>query len=184
KVSKDSKYIFVKFSRNGTDRHEVKVVSLKNRKFLPDHLHNVMYSKILWLNHGFVYTTFDVESKFSVAKNPEVYYHKIGSEQKDDVLIFKRKQSDYKSFDYIVAHDHATVILKETDEKNQVFNLFLVNIDSTDSKPHVKPVMMNMPLSYNLEIFDFLNNRLLAYTNYDAPNGSVVSIDIENPQKW
>src|SRR5690606_19138916 len=27
-------------------------------------------------------------------------------------------------------------------------------------------------------------NRLLAYTNYDAPNGSVVSIDIENPQKW
>jgi prolyl oligopeptidase len=183
-VSKDSKYIFVKFTRNGSDAHEIKIISLKNRKMLPDHLTNVLYSNVVWLKDGFIYTTYNIESKFSAAVNPEVYYHKLGTEQQSDILIFKRQNSVQKQFRYIVAHDDSTIILKEVDEKNEVFNLFLVTLDLINSKSNVKPVMMNIPLSYNLNVFNYLNNTLLAYTNYDAPNGSVVAIDIDNPQKW
>jgi prolyl oligopeptidase len=141
-VSKDSKLLAYQFSRNGSDWKEVKVVSIEHATDLKDHLIGVKFSTIAWLGNGFFYSTFSQDKQFGVTQGQRVFYHIIGTEQKEDKLIFEKKSNLAAEFDYLTTSDERYFILKEINNLNGKTNIFY--IDYKSENPEIKVLLTNL----------------------------------------
>lgn len=179
-VSKNSKYLALKYGRNGTDWSEVKVITLKDKKILNDHIRGVKFSNITWLNDGFFYATYEQSDKFGESINNKVFYHKLGTTQSEDKLVFARKKDPYTTFKFSTTSDERFFIIKEENEstgKNSVFY-----IDYLSEKKVLKPLYYKV--DFNINILDNVDGKLIAATYKDSNNGMLIKIDPKNPSKW
>ncbi len=179
-VSKDSRLLAYQFSRNGSDWNEVKVISLKTRKHREDHLTGLKFSHISWKGDGFFYTTFSQEGKFGETHGQRVFYHKIGTEQRQDSLVFERKNDPSVEFKYLTTSDERFFVLKEFKKKNGMINIYYTDYHS--EHPGIVPLITN--LTYNADILDSHEGKFIATTFKEANNGRIVEIDPANPYKW
>jgi len=178
-VSGNSELLAYQFSRNGSDWAELKVISLKSKLHKDDHLKNLKFSNIAWKGNGFFYSTFPRESKFGKVKRQKVYYHKVGTPQSEDKLVFKRN-NPYMEFEYTTTSNERFFILKEINDKAGKINVFYIDYQS--SNPSIKPLFMN--ISYDINIIDSHKGKFIATTSYKANNGRIIEIDPKNPFVW
>ncbi|MBK0403780.1 S9 family peptidase [Adhaeribacter sp. BT258] len=178
-VSKNSELLAFQFNRNGSDWTEIKVVALRNGAFRKDHLTNIKFSNIAWKDDGFFYTTYPASDKTGQTIGQKVYYHKIGTDQKDDQLIFERI-NPLLNFRFQTTSDERYFVLKEYNDKAGKLNVFY--IDYQEPKPALKPLLLN--LKYDIEFLDSHNGKFIATTTHQDNNGSILEIDPVNPLKW
>jgi prolyl oligopeptidase len=178
-VSKDSKYLAYQFSRNGSDWAELKVVRLHDAQHIDDHLVNLRYSNIAWKDDGFYYSTYPRTDQFGKAVGQQVYYHKIGTEQSEDELVFYRKNPTV-SFDYQASSNERFFILEEENDEHGIYNIFYIDFES-DQKA-LTPLLMN--IDYTVSIHDSHEGKFIATTSYQANNGYIFEIDPETPTEW
>ena len=176
-VSLDSKNLAYMINRNGTDWREIKVVGLPSGAEKKDHLKGIKYSSVAWKGNGFYYSKYPNLGEFYAAVGEEVYYHTLGDDQKNDKLIFKRKNPSNK-FTYQTTSDERYFILEE--ETANYFNYFFIDFHS--EKPFLRPLLMKQ--RSNISILDSQDNELIAITGKKSNGGSVVAIDPYNPYKW
>lgn len=178
-LSKDSKYLAYQFSRNGSDWAELKIITLPNRINKKDHLTGLKFSQIAWLKDGFFYSVYQQDNKFGETKGQQVYYHKVGTEQSDDKLIFFRKNPSIQ-FSYQTTSNERYFVLRETDEDAGKINIFYIDYQSEN--PHITPLITN--LKDGIRILGSHDGKFIAQTSHNANNGSIVEIDPANPYKW
>jgi prolyl oligopeptidase len=89
-VSNDSKYLAVRISHSGSDWNEIYVKSLFPFRRLDDVVTNVKFCDVQWGKDGFFYLRFPQTAQLLKDKNenPSVYYHKLGTLQAEDRLVF------------------------------------------------------------------------------------------------
>ena len=179
-VSKDSKLLAYQFSRNGSDWREIKVVSIQDAVDLKDHLKGVKFSSIAWLKDGFFYSTFLQNEQFGKTTGERIFYHKIGTEQEQDKLIFEKKTDINSFFEYSTSSDEQYFILKSRSELTGKSTLLYIDYMSNDSG--LKPLLTN--LKYNIHILDSHNGKFIATTTKNSKNGSIIEIDPANPTNW
>ncbi len=179
--SKDSKYLAIEYSRNGSDWKEIKVMDIKSGKFLDDRLKNVKYSSIAWRGHGFYYTKYP-DHDLGQALGAEVYYHKVGEPQLKDELIFKRKDAPENSFSVLTTDDEQFMILVEHDRRNGLGNIFCHDFEA--EIPGLRPLLMKLSGEEQLNILGSHKGKLIALSYKDADQGMLISIDPEEPRKW
>lgn len=175
-VSKNSEYLAYQYSRNGSDWAEVQAINLDTKIHLKDHLNNIKFSSIEWKDDGFFYSRYPKTDKFSPTLGEEVYYHKLGTEQTEDQLIFKRKNPKIQ-FSFVVSSNERFFILKEKNEDTGIINIFY--IDYASQNPSLKPLLMNQRDDFN--IIESKNGKLIARTNLNSNTSFVVEIDPNNP---
>jgi prolyl oligopeptidase len=180
-VSGDSKYLAYIFNRNGSDWGEIKVVALQNARDLPDHITHVKFSNISWRSNGFYYTRYP-DHKFSETVGGEVYYHKLGTPQSDDVLVFKRADKPRAFFGTMTTSDERFFILEENDEEAGIKNIFYIDFQSPITS--LRPLILKLSSNDNLSILENTGDELIAVTFKDGNNGMVVKINPANPRKW
>jgi prolyl oligopeptidase len=180
-VSKDSKLLAYQFSRNGSDWNEVKVISLKTGKHKDDHLTGLKFSHIEWLENGFFYTTYAQEGQFGKTHEQRVFYHKIGTGQQQDQLIFERKNSSSVDFDYLTTSDERFFVLVEKNDEKGMINIFYIDYQS--EIPGMKPLITNL-VKYDINILDSHDGKFIGTASTKAENESIVEIDPEKPLKW
>ena len=178
-VSKDSKLLVYQFSRNGTDWAEAKVVSLESGGHLKDHLTGLRFSSIAWLGDGFFYSTYKQTEQFGQAVGQKVFYHKIGTKQEEDKLVFERKNPT-THFTFLTTHNERFFVLKEINEQTGKFNFFYIDYQSDNQQ--LKPLLIGV----NQEIFmlDSHNGKLIALSYYHADNGVIFEFDPNNRSNW
>ena len=90
--SKDAKYAVYGISRSGSDWQEYKVMELATRKTLADSLEWVKVSGVAWQGDGFYYSRYPApakgQEKASINENHQVYFHRVGTPQSDDVVVY------------------------------------------------------------------------------------------------
>ena len=177
-VSKDSKYLAFQYNRNGTDWAELQVVSLANGVWKKDHLKNLKFSNIAWKGDGFYYSTYPKTDDFGKTEGQKVFYHKLGTEQKDDVLIFERNNPQLR-FRYLTSSDEQFFVLKEVNEQAGKISLFYINFQ--EEKAQLKPLLLN--LKFDVDVLNSNNGKLIA-TTFKDNTGSILEIDPANPLKW
>lgn len=178
-ISKDSKYLAYLYSRNGSDWGELNVVSIKDKIQLKDHLENLKFTNIAWKDDGFFYSTYPRTDQFSEAIGQQVYYHKLGTDQKDDQLIFKKKNPRIH-FSFQTTSDERFFLLTENDEDLNIYNIYCLDYQSAE--PFLKPLLMKTKMGINF--IDSHDGKLIATTTHKANNGAIVEIDPANPYKW
>ena len=90
-VSPSGELMAYSIDTKGDERYTARVRVLSSKKNLPDMLENV--SSIVWdeLEQGFFYTKMDDKWRAT-----ELYYHRLGAQQKDDVLLYKEKDETFR----------------------------------------------------------------------------------------
>jgi len=92
--SKNSKYLACKVSLDGSDRNEIRFVGIENSKNLDDVISNVKFSKMEWnSDSGIFYKRNTNQNTFAKDSTYQLYYHKLGTNQEADQLIFDATKS-------------------------------------------------------------------------------------------
>ncbi|MEM9545171.1 MAG: prolyl oligopeptidase family serine peptidase, partial [Bacteroidota bacterium] len=179
-VSKNSELLAYAFLRNGSDWTEIKVVSLKSGKHKKDHLQGIKYSGIAWRDDGFYYSTFHQDDKFSQSIQQKVFYHKLGTKQEEDKLIFERKNRPYVHFYFKSIGNERFFILIEENELENKTNIFYIDFE----KGHelLRPLVMDV--KGHLHVIGSHEGKLIITTSKDSNAGRVVLIDPEDPYNW
>ena len=152
------------------------MVNLETGKEIRDHLSGVKFSGLVWRGHGFYYSVFSQNGKFGITSDEKVYYHRLGTLQKEDKLIFQRKNAA-TTFDYLMTSDERFLVIEERKQTTDNENIYY--IDYRDKSPHIQPLITHIPNAF--DILDYHNGKFIARSNFHANNGSIVMIDPAHP---
>lgn len=169
----------------GSDWQEFKVRDVATAKDTEDHLRWIKFSGISWRRDGsgFYYSRYDEPAegtKFTGANYyHKLYFHRLGTPQSDDVLVYHR--DDEKEWGF---HGHATEdgrylviqVNRGTARKRQVFYL---DLESKDSKP------VELITGFDAD-YQFLGNdgqQFWFQTDQGAPRYRVIAIDLAKPDR-
>ena len=179
-VSQYESYLVYQFSRNGSDKSEARIVSLADGKHFPDHLEGLMFSNIEWYKDGFFYSTSDRTNEFGITNGQKVYYHKVGTGQFEDKLIFERGKYPLNRFSFLITSNQRYFILTENFSGKEKTNLFYFDLKTDDFR--VKPLITN--IKQDITILDNRNENFLAQSSMGSGNGILFEIDPSAPYQW
>ncbi len=182
--SKDARLAVYGMSRSGSDWQEYNVMDLSTQRVLSDKVEWVKVSSIAWRGNGFYYSRYPQPEKgkelSSINENHQVYYHRIGTLQSADEMVFSDPKNPQRFHTLDTTEDERFAVLDVSDrgtgkQGNAVFVQDL-------SKPGSK----FMPLIPNIgddtyQVLESVRGELIVFTDNNAPNGRVVRIDPANP---
>ena len=183
-VSPDGRYLAYAQSEAGSDWENWKVLNVDSGKPLADEVKWVKFSSASWTadNKGFFYSRYDepkAGEKFqSVNLNQKVFYHRIGTPQADDVLVYKRPDHPDWGFQAAATDDGRYLVIttwQGTDDRYRITYRDL-------SEPLAMPVDLIDNFDNDYTFID--NDGPLFYfrTDLKAPNGRVIAIDVRKPE--
>jgi prolyl oligopeptidase len=182
--SKDAKLAVYGISRAGSDWQEYNVLDLATRKPLADKIEWVKVSGVAWRGNGFYYSRYPRPEKgkelSSANENHLVYYHRIGTPQSEDELVYEDKANPQRFHTLSMTEDERFAILDVSDrgtgkQGNAVFVMDL-------SKPGAKFVPLISEITDDTySVLENVRGELLVFTDNQALNGRVVRIDPASP---
>ena len=178
--SKDGTVAVFGVSRSGSDWQEYNVLDLATKKPLADKVEWVKVSSVAWRGRGFYYSRYPMPAKgterSSVNENHQVFYHRIGTTQAQDELVFEDAKHPQRFHLLQTTEDERFAILNVSDRgTGKQGNAVLVQ---DLSKPGVtfQPLIPDIgDDSYG--VLESVRGELLVFTDNQAPNGRVVRID-------
>ncbi|MFN0139433.1 MAG: prolyl oligopeptidase family serine peptidase [Pyrinomonadaceae bacterium] len=185
--SDDGKLWAYSVSQAGSDRTEWFVMDAATGKLLPDTLAPNRQGGVSWLkdNSGFFYSRFPdagagAELK-GAAKYQKIYFHKLGTPQSEDFVVYERPEDGELFMGGGVSEDGNWLIIgvsKGTERMNMVYFKNL-----TMDKAPIMPLVADRKNSYS-----FIGNDESTFyfrTDRDAPRGKVVKVDaLAREHKW
>jgi prolyl oligopeptidase len=182
--SKDAKYAVYGVSRSGSDWQEFKVMELATKKILPDTLGWVKVSSVAWHGDGFYYSRYPEPAKGeeldSINENHQVYFHRVGTPQSKDELVYQDPANPQRFHILGTTEDERFAVLTISDRgKGKDGNaLFIRDLSRGDKE--FRPVIAEIGDS-SFGVIDNVGDKLLVETNHHAPNSRVVLIDPAQP---
>jgi prolyl oligopeptidase len=180
-ISADKKYVNIRISKSGSDWAEMAVMEVSTKKTMPqDTLRWVKFSGATWLSDGFFYSRYPTPAKgkeFSAkSEYQKIYYHKLGTPQEKDQLIYEDNAHPLRYFNVETTEDKRFLILNiaEGTDGSEIWYKNLKNGDK-DFK------LLFKGFEYNYNVVDNVGDRLLVYHNQGAPNYKVSFVDPQDP---
>jgi prolyl oligopeptidase len=180
-VSKDTKYVGYGIARAGSDWNEFFVKEVESGKKLDDHLKWIKFSNLSWYKDGFFYSRYDEPegSELSgVNENKKLFYHKVGTPQEEDELIYQDPSNPMWSFAGEVTNDENYLVISVYESTSG--NGFYI-MDLNDPGKNIKKVIDSFENDYML--IGSRENKLFFITNFQAPMYKVIEVDVNNPGK-
>jgi prolyl oligopeptidase len=181
-VERGGRFLAYTVSVHGSDRQEIRILDLEQSRELPEVIKWCRFTNMAWFKDlGFYYSRYPQPG--TVAPEDEnnynqVYWHTLGTDQEDDVLVFELPQDKELSFSPSVTWDQEYLILhvfRGTDSRNGVFYRRL------GENPEFVTLFEPGEAAYH-----FLGNEGPVFyfaTNWDAPRGRIVAVDLRQPGK-
>ena len=179
--SKNGKILAYSISEGGSDWRKILVMDTETKTIIEDTLIDIKFSGMSWYkNEGFYYSSYDKPKGSELSAKTDqhqVYYHKLGTPQKEDQLIYGGKPNEKHRYIYSsVTEDNRYLLISPriSTSGNKLFIKDLTNpnsqlitiLDHTDSDTYV---------------IDNVGSKLFLVTNLNAPNKKIVSVDASNP---
>ncbi|GGI76983.1 prolyl oligopeptidase family serine peptidase [Shewanella gelidii] len=184
-VSHDGKTLAYGVSKSGSDWQQWYFMDVATGRLLDDQLSWIKFSSAEWDkdNKGVFYSRYDApkggDLLADVNFNQKVYYHRLGTPQTQDVLVYERPQNKDWGFGAEVSGDGNYLLLsisQGTDSRNRFFYKAL-----NEKNAEMVELIAELEAEYS-----FLGNDDSVFyfkTDLDALNGKVIAIDVNRPQK-
>jgi prolyl oligopeptidase len=181
-VSHDGKLLAYAVAQSGSDWNEIYIMDVASGHVLKDKIEWVKFSGIAWQGLGFYYSAYGAPNKgdeFS-DKNEyhKVFYHKLGTSQANDRLVFENKAFPQRTFSAGVTDNEHFLIISES-ESTSGNSLYIKNLKQKKSGF----VEIAQGFDYEYQIIDDVDGKLLMKTSFNAPKWQVVSVDPKHPEK-
>ena len=173
-------------SEGGSDWRKIIVLNSENREIIGDTLVDIKFSGISWKgNEGFYYSSYDKPKGSELSAKTDqhkLYYHKLGTSQEEDKLIFGGIPSEKHRYvgGYVTQDDRYLFISASVSTSGN--KLFIKDL----SKPDSKLVTVLDHTDSDSSILDNVGSQIYIVTNLNAPNNKVVTVDAANPapENW
>ena len=184
-VSDDGKYLAFGKAEAGSDWVTWRVQDIATGKILADELKWTKFTDADWSHDGkgFFYSRYDEPKKGETFQgrvfNPKLCYHRVGTAQADDVIVYRRPDQPEWGFQTNVSEDGRYLIItiwKGTDNRYRITYRDLG-----------EPLAMAVDLIENFDNnYSFIGNEgpiFFFRTDVDAPRGRVIAIDTRKPAR-
>lgn len=179
--SHDNKYCTYSISKSGSDWQEMFVKEVVSGKLLKDKIDWTKFGGAAWYKDGFYYSRYPAPSKgteFSTASNHQkVYYHKLGTLQSTDRLVYEDPEHPKRYMWPSVSDDEKYLYLGLSEGTSG--NAYLIS--NLGEKESFKPLLEGFKNNYG--IIENLNGKLLVRTDLDAAKYKIVLVDPAHPEK-
>ncbi|HEV2852810.1 MAG TPA: prolyl oligopeptidase family serine peptidase [Thermoanaerobaculia bacterium] len=187
-ASENGRLLAYGLSSGGSDWQEWKVREVETGRDLTDHLRWIKFSSAAWTHDdkGFFYSRYDEPKEGRPLEEAnfyqKLYYHRIGTAQSEDDLVYERPDKKELGFAAIVTEDGRYLVIhawKGTETENGIYYKDL----SVPGSP-VRELLGGFDAAYG-----FIGNDGPVFwfqTDLNAPRGRVVAIDLRDPgrDRW
>ena len=192
-VSSDGAKIAYQLSASGSDWVEIKVRDVATGKDATDHIKWVKFSGIAWRKDGsgFYYSAYDPPAENEKLRKAnyfhKLYFHRLGTAQKDDVLVYERKDHKDWGFGGHVTDDDRYLVIhvwRGAQPRNQLFVQDLGKKKRRGKRGKAGKIV-ELITGFDNE-WDVIGNKGPVFyikTDKDAPRKRIVAIDIRKPGK-
>ena len=190
-ASPDGRWLAYALSRSGSDWNEYRIKDLTTGEDTADTLRWVKFSRMSWTHDsaGFFYSRYPTppdtdDPLFRSLENQRIYYHRRGTPQSEDVLVYARPDQPKWGLGGGLTEDGRYLIIRlseGTDPRNRLHVL--------DLKDPKQPQLAQPPLALidTLEAsFSVIGNDgpvLFLRTDLDAPRYRIIAIDLRAPER-
>ncbi len=184
--SEDGKILAYSISEGGSDWRKIIIIDVETKKPIEETLVDVKFSGVSWKgNEGFYYSSYDKpEGSELSAKTDQhkLYYHKLGTAQKDDPVIFGGVEAEKHRYVGGVVTDDGKYLIVSAANATSGNKVFLKDLTKADSAF----VTVYAEGNADFEFVDSRDNALYFVTNLNAPNKKLIKIDATAPSadKW
>jgi len=181
--SHDGKKLIYTIQDGGTDWRIVKVLDVDTAKPMADEVRWVKHSDYAWRQDGsgFFYSRFPEPKQGaefqSTNLNQQIYFHKLGSPQSDDRLIYETPDKPKYTHLAQVTDDDRYLLIYTREGTDARSLVSLIDLKDASMKP--RPLVDNMKDFY--ELAGSVGDRLYFVTDNGAPRNRLVSVDVSQP---
>ncbi len=181
-VEDGGKYLAYTVSVGGSDRQEIHIRDLDRKENLAEVIRWCRFTNMAWRgNEGFYYSRYpqpgtvppEDEVNFS-----QVYWHSLGTPQEEDLLIFERPDAKELGFSPFLTPDEQYLLIHVSHGTDPRNGLYCQKLGADGpAVPLLEP---------GEAVFRFWGNEdstFYFFTDWQAPKGRVIAIDIENPAR-
>lgn len=180
--SKDYKFASYMISKGGSDWREIFVMDVNSRQLLPDYIKWSKFGGMTWYKDGFYYNRYDEplpgEELKQANEYQKLFYHKLGTNQSDDILIWEDKENPKRLFGAMVTEDEKYLIINVLQGSSSFNGVMYKDLQSNSE---IKWLFDQFDSRYS--VIDNIDNNFLVLTNYEAPNGKLILVDPSKPEK-
>jgi len=183
-LSEDGRYLAYSLSNAGSDWVVWKVREVATGQDLPDELKWSKFSGAAWNKEatGFYYQRYDApksgEALTGVNKFQKVYFHKLGTPQDQDVLVFERKDQPDWGFGAEVTDDGRWLIVSQTQGTERKNRVFIQDLSKPGSA--FQPLFGAFDGQYIVLGND--GGTFYVQTDFQAPRSRIIAVDAERPE--
>lgn len=178
--SNDNKLVAISTSASGSDWQTVEVMDVNTKKKTGDKLDWVKFSSPAWKGNGFFYTRYPEPKKGSeysqASVNPSICYHKLGTPQNTDEVVFNDPKNPQRYYGAQVTEDEKFMLLyisKGTHGTGVMWKDL--------SEPKAKLQTLFEGFDHNYSVIDNVGDKFLVHTDNGAPKYRLVLVDPKNP---
>lgn len=188
--SPDGRHVAYALAPGGADWQDVRVRAVRSGVDLPDLLRWVRFSALAWTKDGkgFFYSRYPAAAesdKLSAAlEHQKIYYHRIGTEQSADVLVYERPDNPTWFLHATVTDDGRYLVVyiaRGADSRNRLFIADLGDPKAPDISAPVRALVDTDDGEYS--VIGNVGNTLYLRTDFGAPRRKVVAVDLSRPAR-
>lgn len=171
--SKNSTNLAYAVSTNGSDLQEIRFVSIAYNKDLDDVLKDIKFSNVAWNNDsGVFYKRTSNQNFFESDSTYQLFYHKIGTAQTDDALIFDTSKTESR---FGFSTKEGKLLISEISKDETTANYYYANLNS-------EPFKLVKYIENDTSDFDYLSysNGRVYFSSKESDWGEIRSFDINN----
>ncbi|MES1255958.1 MAG: S9 family peptidase, partial [Acidobacteriota bacterium] len=188
--SRDGRLVAYALSEGGADWRTVRVRRVDEGTDLADEVRRVRFSAIAWTNdgRGFFYSRYPEPPKGKVLEaalaNHALYYHRVGTAQAADTLVYARPDLPTWFLGGAVTEDGRYLIVSLARGAENTNRLYYADLGDP-AAPNVGAVVTPLVEQDGAEFAVFGNAGPVLYlrTDRDAPNRAVVALDVRHPER-
>lgn len=176
--SKDGSLCAYSISEAGSDWRKVIFINAETKQSIGDKLIDVKFSGLSWkANEGVYYSSYDKPKGSELSAKTDqhkLYFHKLGTNQSEDVLIFGDKEKRRYVGGSVSDDNHYLFI----SAANSTSGNELYVQDLTQPNNEIKSI--HSGFEYDVRVLDNVETQLYLITNLGAPNKRIVTVDVNS----
>jgi prolyl oligopeptidase len=184
-ISDDGNYLAYGVAEAGSDWNTWHVLDVGTGRVLSDELKWIKFSDTAWTRDGkgFFYSRYDEPKgggEFQKLNlNQKVFYHRVGTPQHDDVLVYRRADHPDWGFQTAVTEDGRYLVLTIWKGTNHTYRITYKDLN----EPYAMPVDLIEDFDNEYTLAGSDGPTLYFKTDLDAPRGRLIAIDLRKPER-
>lgn len=192
-VSPDGRWLAYATAASGSDWNEFRVRDIATGKDAADHLVRIKFSGIAWTKDakGFFYSRYPDPPKGAVAgtfddlANQRLYYHRLGTPQAEDVVVFETPQEPKWGFIPAVTDDGRYLVITIWRGSESEYRVYIKDLGDPQAPALDAPVIKLVDaFEAEYDLIGNLGSTLYFRTNQGVERGRIAAVDVAGTRAW